>query len=848
MGKKITENSNTDMESETADVFPSVDYIPYAFFLDKECLITKNGDLVTIFKVPNILLNNASQNGEKVNMFSIRDALRESIKSLYTKENITLYFTTVREKMSVALANKGIKYFESLINESWNKQNDWENQYVNELYVTIVISLTIKDKLTNPLYFLTSLTQTSVNSVYSKRINVARKFVKKLSKILEKGMSQFGLKVLTFSERDDGTLYSEQMNFLSLILNLEKIEYPVSYDEVAEVLRQKNIQFGIDMVQATDINGKRKFASIFTSKFSGNLSSDQIDKVIQLPISLVITETESLVDSKYATFLFEEQKKITKWSEDSDFSYYSNLDVLIDANNKKATDYSVGQTTFMLINESKDALNKDIRLIYKHFNEIGFVAVKETVYLPSIFYSQLPGNMRYLRRFSVVATTKIANWFSLYGFPIGSVRNNYWGDALTIIPTAIKTPYFFNFHNGNKGNTFILGKEGTGKTTILNFLLSQSLKYKPKIFYIDTKRNSEVFISAIGGEYYRVGPNLGEDEYKINPFLLEDSIENREFLNTLIIAMVDWQDDNFIDMGKDVTRLKEQYKNIDNILEQIANSEDKSFKSCIEKFNTQDTNIIYKSLQKYINDPQFSFLFSDTNTDMPTDIIGISLRTILTNPHTLTPFFMCILKNIDNYTNGEPFILVIDDCWQLINNIYIIGLFRRILFGAASKNMIVAITINTLPEQDEPVITGDFETFFSTEIFLSNPKATIYQKKVFLITEEESKILSIMDQTKRNFILKAENDIIIASLNLTELNSYLRILSNDNVAINTYKKALSISKSKDPEVWIPNFIKIIEEYERAVSLKKLREQEENQLKWEKANQDVGNSKNKIVVS
>ena len=46
----------------------------------------------------------------------------------------------------------------------------------------------------------------------------------------------------------------------------------------------------------------------------------------------------------------------------------------------------------------------------------------------------------------------------------------------------------------------------------MNFLLSQTSKINPRIFYIDTMRSGEVFINAMGGKYYRISPNISDNE------------------------------------------------------------------------------------------------------------------------------------------------------------------------------------------------------------------------------------------------------------------------------------------------------------------------------------------------
>ena len=123
----------------------------------------------------------------------------------------------------------------------------------------------------------------------------------------------------------------------------------------------------------------------------------------------------------------------------------------------------------------------------------------------------------------------------------------------------------------------------------MNFLLSQTSKINPRIFYIDTMRSGEVFINAMGGKYYRISPNISDNEqFKMNPFDIDNSPENEKFIADFIIDLVDFQDDGFIEIGKKLTQLKSEYKFIPNIVKCIfALAKDKrNIEGILELFNT----------------------------------------------------------------------------------------------------------------------------------------------------------------------------------------------------------------------------------------------------------------------
>lgn len=832
------------LNSENVLQYPSEEFIPYACYIDKNIILTKNADLLITFKIPSFISNKS-----QIDLFEIRENLRLIISNLFKKQNISLYFNTVRKKADIIPFGEDKNYFTKNVSEMWNKQNDWYNQFVNELYITVIVSTDINDNVFNPLFFLRSLTQTGINSLYSKKITQCAGTLRKLASQMMEKMADYDIKLLTMREGEDGVIYSDHMRFFSLLVNLEKLYFPVSYDNIADILRQKKMVYGTDTIEA-DKDGKKKFASVFTIKSFQDLTLSQVDRILQLPMEMVITETATFVDNKFVASNYSDQKDIAALSEDVDLAYISGLDELISNNTGKNTDYYIGQGTIMVINKLKSELINDVKKLYKALDNIGLIAVKENVYLPTVFWSQLPGNFRYLKRLHIIPSTKVGNYASLFNFPTGKLRYNHWGNAITIIPSALNTPYFFNFHNQNNGNTIIVGLEKTGKTSIMNFLLSQTSKINPRIFYIDTKRSSEVFINAMGGKYYRISPKLKEGDLKLNPFMFDKTPENEKFLSDFIINLISFQDDGFIEMGETETQLKKQYQFIPGVVKQIFDIEKSSrtFEKVAKLFDKKETNLVHSKLGFWYKKENLSFIFNHTeNTNFDSKIIGVSLKTILENENLIIPVVDYLFYMIKQMVDGEPFILAIDDAWDIVNNDVIAPKFFDMLATLPNKNVAIVATTNGSDKLSKSAITKPVNDFFATEIYLANPKVSLYQKKVFSLQEEESRMLALMRSEDRNFLLKCVGDVVISSINLKSFDFYKSIFSNDNVSINAMYKAKEVSKSNNPEIWVPVFIKVMEEYEKAIRQKKLKENEMNQLKWEEARNDE-NTRKKIVLN
>lgn len=833
---KISNNDNTLW-------FPSEEFIPYACYIDKQIILTKNGCLLMTFKIPSFISNKS-----KADLFVIRDVLRDILSKNFKNQDMSFYFNTVREKADIIPKGSNHSYFSETIEQIWNEQNDWYDQFVNEIYITVTISLNIEENIISPVFILKSLTQLGLKTIYTKEIERCTKLLKKFSYLIMEKMMSYDLRILSIQENSDGTFYSEHMNFFSLLINLDKGNFPITFDSISDIIRTKKIAYGADIIEV-DKDGEKKYASIFTIKAFNDLTLGQLDKILQLPIELVVTETATFVDTKYAMSLFEEEVKTLSMSDDGDLAYVSGISDFSFVNKPNNTEYCISQVSIMIINKNRADLILNIREFYKALDNIGLIAVKENVYLPTIFWSQLPGNYQYLKRFHILPISKIATYISLFNFPTGKLKENYWGNAITIVPTALDTPYFFNFHYQTSGNTLIVGPDGTGKTSIMNFLLSQTSKINPKIFYIDTMRSSEVFINAMDGQYYRISPNISANEqFRMNPFNLDYTPENEKFLIDFIIDLVDFQDDGFIEMGKKLTQLKSQYEYIPQVIKKLFElpKENRNLNTVVELFRNKATGLIYYKLKNWRDNEKLSFIFNhNDNINLDSKIIGVSLKTIIKNKELIIPIMRYILLMINSIADNNPFILVIDNAWTVIDNDSIAPLFFKYLNEFYNKNIIAVLSTNDKMELNHSYITSSISNLFATKIYLATPKITPYERRVFNIEDEEAKILSLMQVENRNFLLKNEKEVIISSIDLTNFGYYKDIFVSDNVAINAMKKAKDVSNTSEPEEWIPMFLKILEEYEKIVQAKRMRENEINQQKWEEA-RNFDNNVNKIM--
>jgi type IV secretion system protein TrbE len=108
--------------------------------------------------------------------------------------------------------------------------------------------------------------------------------------------------------------------------------------------------------------------------------------------------------------------------------------------------------------------------------------------------------------------------------------------CLAVFETEHQKPYFWNLHHGDVGHTLILGATGSGKSFLLNFIVTHAQKYDPVTVIFDLGGSYERLTRLLGGSVWRMG--LAHRAFTINPFCLEPTAEHRHFLVSFVRVLL----------------------------------------------------------------------------------------------------------------------------------------------------------------------------------------------------------------------------------------------------------------------------------------------------------------------
>lgn len=489
-------------------------FIPVACHYDANTLLTKNGQLIQIIQINGISSENVSEK-----LFNLRQIVREAIQLNVKDDNFAFWIHTIRRKTNLDDNSPYNKLLSANIHNIWCNKNYWNDKFVNTLYISIVYAAP-QMKIKSSDSFLSSLLYKSIVSLHEKYYVTAFNELNTTVDNILKHLSEYGAKRLTIRFQD-GKSYSDPMFLYRRIVHLNEQGSLVPITDLSIALGSSRYAIGSDKVEIID-ESTRKFASILSIKEYAEISSDSLDLFLQLPVELVATEVFYFVESKKVTSTFDHQAYVLKVSGDTKLNDIKGIKEIMDDSSNKRFCYQ--QISIMIIGEDIEKLELDTSQASSKLSKIGIVHVREDINLEQTFWAQLPGNFIFLRRLTPTILKNTAALASLHNFPTGR-QHSIWGKAVTLLRTEKGTPYFFNFHDKtNNGKTCIFGTKSSGKTTLLNFLISEAIKFDPKVYYFTIKESSKIFIEGSEGKW------VSNYQGIINPFLFENTPETIIFL------------------------------------------------------------------------------------------------------------------------------------------------------------------------------------------------------------------------------------------------------------------------------------------------------------------------------
>ncbi|MFM8186832.1 MAG: hypothetical protein ACKN9I_07910, partial [Alphaproteobacteria bacterium] len=525
---------------------------------------------------------------------------------------------------------------------------------------------------------------------------------------------------------------------------------------------------------------KRIVGGMLSLKEYIEIPNDDLDKILQMPFEFIITQCFDFMYSEVELDFAKYQDNILRVGKNDEFRMMMGLTDFFENVKGNATDFGKLQTTIMIISNDTENLNRDIKMICSRFQELGLVLFREDIFLEDCFWSQLPGNFKYIKRKKVINSSKIAGFGSLYNYTTGTISGNYWGPAVCVFKSVMDNPYFFNFHDSDNGHALFMGGKNSGKTVLLNFILAQSRRYNNKIFYFDFDNKAKNFIEMIGGFYYDLSYDIEDPKYglKLNPFSQIHNADFTKFLTEFFYSFVYY-------LKKEIPNI--QIQEIPKICEKIVANKVVNFNDSVQYFNTPSTDKIYEFLS-YWTKGDFQKIFNNNKEINWNDrMMGFDYTEFRDKEFILAPILFYNLYRIENILDEKtPSIIVFKDANTLLNNEIFCDKIPHFLDRLRIKNCLAIFVFET--EIDNYCYSKLFNLVAqktTSKFILANTNITSQIAQLLELDDEELKLSYKISPEDRKFLLKFASSILFLDFDLTKEKNLAKILSSsfEDIAI-----------------------------------------------------------------
>jgi len=727
--------------------------------------------------------------------------------------NVAFWVHDMRRRRQVKDSSRFKEAFNQSLSDAYFKGLSSQKLMQNELYMTMLYRPVVSGKR-----FVEK--SADVSRLASEQQQAIDK-VLELASNMEAVLKDYAPTRLRMYEAANGVVFSETLEFFGYLLNRVDEPVPVLKAPVYRYLAVSRQRFSAktgDFVLTTP-NGVNHFGAILNVKeYPDGTHPGILNGLKYLDFEYVITHSFSPMGRHDALKALERTKGMMISSGDKAVSQIIELDQAMDQ--ISSGNFVLGQYHFTIAVYAPDqaTLSQHIATTRAELSNAGIVSIKEDLAVTAAFYAQFPGNWKYRTRLANVSSLNFLGMSPLHNFASGKRDNNPWGPCVTTLQTVNGQPYFFNFHAtlpgenslGEKAiaNTIVIGKSGTGKTALINFLLSQIQKLDPSptIFFFDKDCGAEIFVRACGGNYLSLenGQPTG-----FNPFHCERTEANVQFLSDLVKVLAakrvytSREEDDIFRAVEAMLDTPEHLRNMTNFQKSLPNMGDDGLFIRMRKWTAGN------SLGWVFDNPK------DTIDLQKANIIGFDYTDVIDNPEVRIPVINYLLHRLDTLIDGRRLIYVMDEFWKILDGGGALKDFAKNKQKTIRKQNGMGIFATQSPED---ALGSDISAALieqtATMILLPNPNAS---RKDYIeglkLTESEYQEVVSLDERSRRFLVKQGHMSSVCQLDLRGMDDALAVISasTDNIEIlhgvldaSARAEGIAVNELR-PEQWLQDF-------------------------------------------
>jgi type IV secretion system protein VirB4 len=793
------------------------EHIPYAAHVSPNVVRTLSGDYVLTFGLSGASFESADD--EELNNWHER--LNVTWRNI-ASPNVALWTHVIRRRETVTSGAVQGNGFADQLAARYQQRLSGETLMVNEVFVSLVYRPVTGAATGLAAKWLSRRARGTETDDLTDALDVCEK----LGQTLRASLARYEPENLGLYTRGD-RVQSRLLEFLAVLVNAEWQSMPLPRAPLNETLATTRLIFGSEVIEYRLPTRTRLGAMLGIKEYPTPTTVGMLNALLSAPFAFVLTQSFSFLTKATGQGLLQRQR--ARMANAGDFAV-SQAEELVEALDAlTSNEFVMGDHHLTLQVLADDArmqsgdpdaqrlkrLNDSIALARTLLADTGMTVAREDLALEAAFWAQLPGNFALRPRKSPITSRNFAALAPFHNFPTGRATGNHWGEALSLLITSARSPYYFSLHasdprdpeGGSRkdtGHTFICGPTGSGKTVFIGFLVAMLARQGVTQVLFDKDRGLEILVRALGGQYLpiRNGEHTG-----FNPLQLPETPGNLEFLKTWLRTLV---------RGPTPLNMREE-ADLDHALRGTLalDLSARRLSRLIEFTDSTRPEGIHPRLARWCESAggDYAWVFDNPDDALQARlngqaVVGFDVTEFLDNEVVRPPITLYLFHCVRQLLDGRRFV-----CWG--------DEFSRLLADAAFEQfakdglkvwrklngVFCAATQSPSDALASPISRTIIEQT-ATKVFFPNPDANAKDYiEGFGLTEREFKLIKEqLEPGTRMFLVKQGHDSVVCELDLKGFDGELAVISGRTSAVARLHQIIT-EVGEDPALWLPRFLK-----------------------------------------
>jgi type IV secretion system protein TrbE len=446
--------------------------------------------------------------------------------------------------------------------------------------------------------------------------------------------------------------------------------------------------------------------------------------------------------------------------------------------------YAYMAMSVFVYGETKGDLKRSCDRVVTNLENKQFTADRERINAMPAFAALLPGQWATQSRYDLVSVENVADACPIYTMDEGRREHSFFSKQvfrkpvpqLAVFGNRYGGRFHFSSHVDQVGHMLIIAPTGSGKSTFVNFCLSQFQRYGEGVRTIvfDRNRSCEVVTRLHGGTHI----DLRKAGTRLNPLaVLRDGTEDsRTWVREFILRRME--------EGGYVANTEDR-QNLDEKLQQLAAS---GGPVSMSKLAVQVSKRLEAQLSEWLQGRPYG-MFDNEEDDLKLDTwTTIEMASILSVDRIARAFLDLVFRKIYTQLDGKPTFIYIEEASFLLNDPRFAPMIAEWLKAIRARNGFLWLTVQSPESVSNAEMSATILDNIFTFLLLHNNKIESHRSHYrdnFGLEDHQIDMIATL-QPKRDYLLVQDGRARVMTTEFTP--AALAYLRSEKAVLNVFDK------------------------------------------------------------